>query len=244
MRRIRKPDPRDGWYEIKTGKFRENGETIILTDTGRMLDGQHRCRAVILAARSITTYVVFGVPESAFASLDQGLSRNGADLAALLGFKNYHTIASVARTAIRYADGTLLSSGPATSLPNQVLRPYFERNADKLALSVAVVMKHRTDLQKIITMSHAAFLYYMLAPAHAARCEEFLESLATGANLARGDARLLFRSRMLDLAGERHKLTQEVKLALLIKTWNAHYLHEKIGVLRFRDDEIFPKIAE
>ncbi len=269
---IRRPGPRDGWYEItpsqaqyllergaknrplrefraqqiaaeiQAGTWRPNGETLIFDEKGRVVDGQHRLRAAVLANRAIVAYCVFDIPVKFFSSFDQGAARGGNDLAALMGFENYNNIAAVARLALLYSDGMLGKTGYG-KIANERLRLYMERNRDKLNDAVAVTVSRRKGLTKLIPLSHPGFLYFVTSEAQNGRATEFLDKLATGAGLKKGDSLLLFRQRMTDLIGEKHALKQDQKLALLIKTWNA-YIHDKpLGTLRWKSDvEAFPQV--
>ena len=194
MKKVRKSDPRDGWYEVTPteaqqmldkrnknrplkerraqriageigdGRYRENGETIVFNEAGKVLDGQHRLRACILANKPIVSYCVFGVADNVFPSFDQGQMRSGSDLAALMGFQYYAPVAAVARLAIRYADGTLATTGTQTAVSTEALRLYMKRNEDQLSESIEFVMKYRNGLCKLLPLSHVAFLHYMVAP--------------------------------------------------------------------------------
>lgn len=274
MKRVHRPDVRDGWYEItpsnaqqqldngsrnrplsefraqklaaeiQAGRFRENGESVIFDPQGRLLDGQHRLRACVLANKPITTYCVFGIPNSYFASLDQGKIRGGGDLAALMDFSNYNTVAALARIAIRYADGTFGKTGRESVVSAETLAIYMKHNRTNLESAVGAVAKYTAGIRKITPLPHPAFVYYANLPDEDGRAMEFVESIATGAGLGKNDVRLMFRQRMLDLVGQKHTLTQEHKLALLIKTWNAYRAGTKVGVLRWRPvDEPFPRLV-
>lgn len=60
---------------IQDGKYRLTHQPIAISTKGRLLDGQHRLRAVVLSQQSIETAVAFDVPEAAFEVMDAGLPR-------------------------------------------------------------------------------------------------------------------------------------------------------------------------
>ncbi len=47
--------------EMKNGNFVYNGESIIVSDTGRLLDGQHRLLAIKYSGVSVYVNLVVGV---------------------------------------------------------------------------------------------------------------------------------------------------------------------------------------
>jgi len=266
MKLVRKPSPKDGWYEITptsaqsildgraknrrlrefraqriaadiaSGAWRENGESIIFDEKVRCIDGQTRLRACVLANAPIVAYCVFDVPYQVFPSLDQGKSRTGSDLAGLMGFKNETCVAAVARLAMLYADGTIGATGAKAVVHNDKLRAYMSRNREELSASVAEAYQRRNGIVKLIPMSQAAFIHYAAATRHPAEAEDFLDKLATGAGLKRDDAILKFRDRMRELAGKKHKLLALEKLALLIKTWNFYVNQKSPGCLKWNRD--------
>lgn len=60
---------------ITDGKYRLTHQGIAFSSKGRLLDGQHRLRAICLANRTIPIVVARNVPESAFDVLDAGMTR-------------------------------------------------------------------------------------------------------------------------------------------------------------------------
>lgn len=272
LKLFKKPSQRDGWYEIppadaqwlldhgsknrplrehkaqriaaeiQAGTWRPNGESIIFDEKGRLLDGQHRLRGCVLSNRPIIAYCVFDVPAKYFPSFDQGMARGGNDLAALMGFANANSIAAVARLAIQYTDGTITKTGQQ-AFSTEKLRLYMDRNEERLKAAVETANHFQKGIVRLLPFSHAAWIYYMTAPASNGKASDFIERLATGAGLHKGDALLLFRSRMQDLIGEKHKLTKSDRLALLIKTWNSFASGRQLGTLKWNSEvEQFPTI--
>lgn len=272
MNRIRKPDPRDGVYRITpavaasliangaknrplrqaraqrvadaiiAGDWRTNGETIVFDEKGRLTDGQHRLRGCVLADRDIEVYCVFGIPSKYFASFDQGASRGGDDIAAIMEFQHASLVAACARLAIKYSDGTL-ASGVTEKVPAEALRLYMQRRRDALMVSAGATSRLAAGLKKLVPLSHVTFLYYMTFEPCPEKAMEFVDKLSTGTGLKKGDAILLFRDRMNGMVGEKHILRTSHRIALLIKTWNAFLDNKPIHLLRWKSDsEVFPTV--
>lgn len=55
-----------------------NGAICIAVD-GTLVDGQHRCQAVVVANRPIDTWIQYDVPKDAYQFLDNGLARRTSD---------------------------------------------------------------------------------------------------------------------------------------------------------------------
>src|SRR5258708_40251676 len=60
-RRIRQSDVDNLTGIMKRGQWELNGETIIISDTGDVLDGQHRLSACFLGNTAFQSYVVIGM---------------------------------------------------------------------------------------------------------------------------------------------------------------------------------------
>jgi hypothetical protein len=261
-------DSRDGWYEIDpkdaqelltaarrnrplsewraqrlsgqmlANQWRENGEPLIFDPKGRLLDGQHRLRGVILTNRAVVFYCVFNVPEHFFATMDQGASRNGAHLASLMGFENAFLVAGLVRLAIMHGKGKLGVTGKG-KVAGEEMRLYLKNHTEPVAESAKLISKCK-GLVRLVPMSHMAFLHY-LTRTHP-RAMVFLDQIANGTDLHKGDAVLVFRQRMQAMQGEKHKFREDEILALLIKAWNAFLAKKPISLLRWSPEETFPTI--
>ena len=59
----------DGKWQV------ENPSPIVISDTGKLIDGQHRLHAVVISKVTVPMYVATGVPESVYRSIDSGTIR-------------------------------------------------------------------------------------------------------------------------------------------------------------------------
>lgn len=66
--------------QMKAGKWLVNGETIKISDDDTVLDGQHRLLAVIESDTPIQSWVMYGIPREAMATIDTGIVRSAADV--------------------------------------------------------------------------------------------------------------------------------------------------------------------
>lgn len=66
--------------DMANGLWTMNGETIIIDERGKLIDGQHRLLAVIESGVTAEFLVVRGVKASSYKTLDQGMSRRLTDL--------------------------------------------------------------------------------------------------------------------------------------------------------------------
>jgi hypothetical protein len=60
---------------IEEGKWQTTHQPIAFAKNGRLLDGQHRLRAIVMANKSVRVMVASGVNEETFSVMDAGLPR-------------------------------------------------------------------------------------------------------------------------------------------------------------------------
>lgn len=101
--------------DIRAGRWRSNGTTITIADTGRLMDGQHRCLAVIDADTSITVRMVFGVPDQVdvFDTIDQGGVRTVNNIMETSGQQTNRSVTATANMLGMLTEGVDLRSRPA-----------------------------------------------------------------------------------------------------------------------------------
>lgn len=84
-----------------------NGEPIIFSDKGELLDGQHRLEAIILANVPVRMLVVEGVAERAKLTIDSGISKTTADRFRMFGQVERPQVVAAATTVIACATTTI-----------------------------------------------------------------------------------------------------------------------------------------
>ena len=90
--------------EISEGRWKFNGDTICRSGT-RLIDGQHRCQAVVKSGIAIRTILVDEIEDGVFDTKDCGRKRTAADVLAVVGEKNYVTVAASLRVVDAYMTG-------------------------------------------------------------------------------------------------------------------------------------------
>lgn len=65
--------------EITNGRWQTTHQGIAFSESGRLLDGQHRLAAIVRAGKSVDINVSEGLPEEAFEAIDCGLKRANHD---------------------------------------------------------------------------------------------------------------------------------------------------------------------
>lgn len=86
--------------EMKSGRFYENGESIVFDENGTLRDGQHRLMAVVESGKSYHFNVVYGVPTENANLYDVGVKRTAMDSIELSDDENIKDLSSPRITGV------------------------------------------------------------------------------------------------------------------------------------------------
>jgi hypothetical protein len=135
---------------MEGGQYKLTHQAAALTKRGRLIDGQHRMRAIVLSGKTIPMWIAHDVPDDVFAVLDSGLPR-----------KMHERLRSnPAKTAVCTSMFRLMVRTPkAQDYEIQLMLELFEKALDKWAEIPKLVSK------KGFTAGHSSALVLRLASA-------------------------------------------------------------------------------
>lgn len=221
--------------EMKSGRWGLNGQGIILSTAGKLIDGQHRCKAVIETGLTIKTMLVRGVADSAFDIIDQGKARSVSDV--LVGVANYTKVAAGLRILWREHCGVALSTNTRmTPRDGRLLLAKHPRIVE----SASWVAGHKT-IEHMLCGGVSSYTHYRAGTIdHIAR-DSFFERLADGIGLSARSPILALRNALIATNGR--KITEQHQLALVIKGWLAFRQGRHVNFLRYSPaaNESFPQ---
>jgi hypothetical protein len=213
--------------EMRRGRWNTNGQGIIFTPEGELLDGQHRLLALIAAGITLEMFVVRGVPAERFETMDSGRARTVGDV---LGAQNYHNsnqLAAIARLSWNYIAGASIGYGPSKAALIQFVHryPYLTEITGKIVSARAPLPA--SPLGAVLFLGNAGHRSLEI------QADEFLEGVKTGADLCRGDPRLTVRDWFYQQrARERGNPSTEVAFAAIARAWNAYAQGRELSVIR------------
>lgn len=198
--------------EIRSGNWQLNGETVIISQSGKLLDGQHRLAAVALSGQTVRMAIAYDAPEDAVSTIDTGRSRSNSDILTIRGIDGGHKIAAATGTFWRM----MVNAHPVAILPASYAMTIIERYP-AFSTWTERVNKAATALRLVPNAGLIASLVYLTSVANREDLAERLFSgLSTGAGLQDGDPVLALRNRMLNRRpGERRRTTQDSWPALM-----------------------------
>lgn len=101
--------------DMLAGNFRMNGESIIFSEDGTLIDGHHRLCACLKSGLKIQSVVVRGVASDTKSTIDTGASRTAGDHLSIDGYKNSNTLASICNVLLSLRLGRPRSANPSVS---------------------------------------------------------------------------------------------------------------------------------
>lgn len=235
-------------YVMKEGKFIYNGEPVIFSKKGRVLDGQHRLRACVESGVTITILIVCGVKDEAFHSMDQGKKRTADDLLYIQGYKHHSKpLAYAIKAVLQFKhEGKIAGGIKGLSVPSHLVME-FEKDEKRMIKMVEAVTKAFEEWHKAsrwLSASQWAALYFILwdIPNSQKKADEFIDKLATGASIskadpiykARTDIESILGDKALKKAGKSSRMALTMKFNIIFTAWNIWKSGQKVDKLNVK----------
>jgi len=198
------------------GRWTISESAICFSPDNKLLNGQHRLRAVIKANASIPMLVMFGVHESAMGNMDSGAKRSISDDLGFRGEAQTPLLAATVKLAMLYTDGRIYRDNKMQRSSPAAVRAFLDENPD---LRDAVSVSHRFRTTGLLPTVQAVG-YWLTAQLDSDDAMEFLRQLNTRTNLPAGSPVLALDSRLRQVRYNRTHLTHRDALGLFIKSWN------------------------
>lgn len=231
--------------EIKAGRWKNNGQSIVFGKSGNLLNGQHRLKAIVAANKSIESLVVWGVEDNTFDTIDDGNKRSLADVFAIGGEGNPGLLSAGVRYLWIYSTGQIATKDLRRG--KIATKPLLEETLKKHPL-----LRHSTKFYSLlkarpggllIPAGMAIGLHYLFALVDEKKADEFFNVLQSGIGLTEGHPILILRARLISGKKESStKLTNSAIYFYTVVTWNAYVADQPLRRLAFVQDSAPPEI--
>lgn len=214
-------------------------EPIKFSETGKLLDGQHRLQAIIKSNKSINLQIVTDLKEEIFRVLDSGSRRNASDIFGIDGIKNSNMIPSMISFYNRMKSGHNGNKNDCETNAH-LIECYYHR--EEFWQSVANKSQSWYHyFSKILNPSTIGGMYAHFYDINAKQAEDFFNQLCNVVNTNNEAIRQLKKKLMDDKISVR-KMGMPIKNALIIKAWNIYRRNESVKILKFDfEREKFPQ---
>lgn len=231
--------------QLKAGKFRTNGETIILCD-GKVLDGQHRLWMVVEANEAVEMAVAHVRDASTFTTIDTGRTRSAADVVSItVGDREMPAAVRMAASAacvicLSCVDGRY-STAYQRAVTNETVSAFIAKHPVIVKITEQIRGMFKTGHG--VTISHLVALVLQVNSGFPDVMQSFVEPLATGEMLVQHSAVWAFREKCKTFPLPADFRTKPDRLAVLFKAWNAHVTGQTVKSLRYSGGtEAFPTL--
>jgi hypothetical protein len=228
--------------QIKTGKWRFNGDSIKIANSEDILDGQHRLWAVIEAKKPVDTVIVYGIEREAFATIDTlRKPRSGSDVLALAGNPRHRAVVAQAIVwLLRWRSGKLLDyQQPKNRIENSDIEECYVSNGGMVQAA-----ERTSKLRRVANPALLTFLYYIIVNRNADLAERMVRTLEYPSAVGIDDPFFCLRSYFL--SDHQKAKMPLVTIALTIKAANAANNNQKMKILNWRNQgdrpEPFPEL--
>lgn len=202
--------------DMAAGHWAENGETIIISRDGLLNDGQHRLQAAIDSNAIVPFICVFGVGRETRITVDQGKARGAQDYLSMDNVPYAHNASVAAKFIMAYeqAGGRNISNRSKFTNAEVVRRV---KSDDEIIAAAAYAHKHYKQYRSLVSHSVFTACYYLLSEINQAQATEYMEQVALGENIKRGDAAFAVREAFL-----RQKYERQDAMEIILHGWNAY----------------------
>jgi hypothetical protein len=239
--------------EIRKGRWVFNGAPILLNEQGVMIDGQHRCTAIVETGIGVESLIVRNVSQAAQDVTDVGRKRTFADKLRMQGYHNHIALANTVRLHWALEVGFLPPRGygsvryrPEGSIP--LLDQRFKEDVE--GYIAATRMGEQARKNASANTAGASVFYYRVSRLPTESEEEaealrqdidmFFEKLKFGQDLADGDPILALRRNFSKTNPKRPKMHYE-HYALMVKAWNYWRRGRQVRVLLWKQGGASPE---
>lgn len=238
--------------DLANGNFKLSHQALAFDWNGNLIDGQHRLMAVIESNTSANMYVAYNCDPENFTIIDCGRSRTTSDVLKRAGASSYSTIAAAIRlilwASVRYAankaKGTVKLRKHYTITNSETVK-FFEEHKNIIQI-LNVKTGHLRHLNQSLLPSAAIAFLFLANTIHGdySVAYEFLERVASGANLQPGSVELAFlkfiNMRSFDLQNYKKG---EFMLSAYIKAFNRYVQGDVMLQFRIGNVEPLPSIS-
>lgn len=223
-------------HAMRNGLWHNDGTPIRFNTQGQMIDGQHRCMAIVMTGTTQTLMVVRNVEDAAMTTMDTGKSRSRADVLTIRypGVTDATSLAGAGTIILRWEKNIRGNSLRNLYVSNDEFMAFFESNQDDI-IAAKKVGRRVSSHTRGVTVQSVALCAWLFRRIDKEDAEFFWDRVMDGVGLDKGSPILMLRKLFeRESNTKRENLRVDVAAALIIKAWNAYREGRDVDVLRFK----------
>lgn len=206
--------------DLKAGRWQFAGDPIRFDKHGRLIDGQHRLQACIMAGTPFEAIIVEGLPPDAQTICDAGVKRKGSDVLQGAGVTHAAAVAAAARWLLDIKHNGRFRG----RFSNPHLLEIVSKHP-KLEDSATRIYRGGTSLQRFVlgpkpTLAIAMYYVGAYLLKEQEKADAFISVFETGKPSYKGDPAQVWRERLVRLRAGSARLSRDVELRGMIHAWN------------------------
>ncbi len=230
--------------DMLSGRWKLSHQGIAITQSKIMIDGQHRCLAVIKANKTIDMLLSEGLEEDLFSVVDTGMKRGHGQMLATIGAKNYNNISAAISYYMILKHGYAVGGGAVSrKIKSADIVEFYRENErllqDTFGFTTTLYTRARL-LSKSHTMGIILHLYLSKGNPMDLIQDFFLKVHAATRNDENPPTKLLFDVLLKDVSHHK-KMLPSIRLAYVIKAWNAFKQKKAIKILKYSSTDEYPE---
>lgn len=224
--------------DITSGRFLFNGESIVVSNTGTLLDGQHRCQQVVATGTPIETVIVFGPREAARFTIDTGKSKTVSNFLSMKGKLYTRELGAAASYILQWRARSIIGMGrlDASQRPTKAEILSAAEEFKALEISVQFTSGARKTIKSHAILAFCHYVFWHRVSREAA--DAFILALIDGDGLRKGNPAHYCRNRLINMGRE---YDSHSRAELIFKCWNADRLGTQINHLKLSGGKL-PKV--
>lgn len=209
--------------EIESGKFVINGSSIVISEDGVLLDGQHRLKAISELNVELNMIVVRNAKKDVFSTIDSGKTRNAGDVLSSEKIPNANVIASsIKRIIEEFSSKRKTSKNGAIKLSNTEVLEFYKGHREKLQDITLKCLRLYQSQIKVTTVSVAVAMVFLFEREDAKKAFPFIREVYTGNKETDSNAALTLRKRLINNKIEGKHMNDGVLRALFLIAFRAY----------------------
>lgn len=227
--------------EMLNGNWIFDGQPVRFSESGILLDGQHRLSAIIKSKISQELLIITGINSKAFKVMDTGKGRSASDAFGVNGIQNACGASAATRIIIKI-EGGASSTVANYKMSNTSLLDYYNDNP-KIGDSVSTSHAYYKAFDKILPLAYLSAFRYLTSEKNVEVSEDFWNKVCYGLALESKCPANILRKKLISDRISVYSLPKLEKMAMIIKAWNAYRRGQNMTFLKWvKASEKFPKI--
>jgi hypothetical protein len=228
--------------QLERNEMQLTHQGIAISESGQLLDAQHRLTAIVNTGIGATFLVASGLPDEVFKVLDSGASRSASDVLSIEKVPYAHVVAAAVRPVLLYEQAPNVGwSGAISSKIGTTTAIEAARRADPDTWAWAAKLgASRSYANLVVPSALTALGYLAVTQAGYTReyIEEFADKLRHGENLEPGSPILVYRNKVYGVGVTRRA---QGRLADYIKLFNYYATGQTLKCFKAQPAPPMPK---